>query len=119
MRPGNFKGRCTKIHIAKCSETARLYDAVQIACAKALDDNDGVAEIRCNVPLEDIEDGKFTTDFLCRKKNGDYMARECVWHKKLLLPRTAKLLDASREYWLRHGVTDWAIVVEKESAEDE
>ena len=25
---------------------------------------------------------------------------------------TAKLLDASRDYWLKHGVTDWGLVVD-------
>ncbi len=33
---------------------------------------------------------------------------------------TAKLLDASRDYWRRRRVTDWGIVVEKkETAEGE
>jgi len=42
--------------------------------------------------------------------------RECVYRKKLSLPRTAQQLDASRNYWLRHGITDWAIVIETEDS---
>ena len=41
------------------------------------------------------------------------MVRECVYRKVLTKPMTVRLLDASREYWLRHGVSDWAVVVEK------
>ena len=27
---------------------------------------------------------------------------------------TVKLLDASRDYWINHGVTDWGIVIDEE-----
>ena len=30
--------------------------------------------------------------------------------KEVAKPMTAKRLDASREYWFRHGITDWGIV---------
>jgi len=40
--------------------------------------------------------------------------RECVFRKKLSLPRTCKLLDLSREYWTKRGINDWAIVIEQE-----
>ena len=29
-------------------------------------------------------------------------------------PLTVKLLDASRDYWLRHGVTGWGLVIDEE-----
>jgi hypothetical protein len=32
----------------------------------------------------------------------------------LMKPLTVKLLDASRDYWLRHGVTDWGVVIDEE-----
>jgi hypothetical protein len=47
------------------------------------------------------------------------MVRECVFRKKLSLPRTCKLLDLSREYWRRRGIEDWGIVVEAEKKENE
>lgn len=43
------------------------------------------------------------------------MVRECVFRKFLMKPLTVKLLDASREYWLRHGVTDWGLVIDEEA----
>ena len=70
-----------------------------------------IKEIQCNVPLDSTEEGEFTTDFLCTKTNGDRMVRECVFRKKLSLPRTCKLLDLSREYWRRRGIEDWGILI--------
>ena len=52
------------------------------------------------------------TDFVCTKTNGDLMVRECISTKLLEKPLSMKLLDMSRTYWLRHGVTDWGIVVD-------
>ena len=113
MRQKNFKGgRCTKRKLKKCEEIAKTYDKIQTAYADVLDRDPNVKSIRCNVPLDDED---YMTDFLCTKQVGDLMVRECVFRSKLSLPRTCKLLDISREYWLKRGVTDWAIVVEKEN----
>ena len=46
--------------------------------------------------------------------NGDVMVRECVLRKHLAKPMTVKMLDISREYWLRHGVSDWGLVIDEE-----
>ena len=42
------------------------------------------------------------------------MVRECVFRKFLTKPMTVRLLDTSREYWLRHGISDWGIVIDEE-----
>lgn len=118
MRPLNIKDRCVKKKLKKCHEVARTYDKIQTAYADILDRAEGIESIKCNVVLEDLEEGEFTTDFLCTKTNGDLLVRECVFRSKLALPRTCKLLDASRDYWTRRGVTDWAIVVEKETSDE-
>ena len=120
MRPKNFKGgRCIKTKLKKWQEVARTYDKIQTAYADVLDKDKNIEVIKCNVLLENLEDGEFTTDFLCTKTNGDLMVRECVFRKKLSLPRTCKLLDASRKYWARRGITDWAIDVEEGESSDE
>ncbi len=111
MRKKNFKGRCEKRVISKCSEVCRTYDAIQYAYADLLQKSDEIKEIRCNVLL-DV--GEYTSDFVCTKTDGDLMVRECVFRKFLMKPLTVKLLDASREYWLRHGVTDWGLVIDEE-----
>lgn len=106
MRKKNFKGRCEKRIIGKCTEVCRTYDAIQYAYADLLQKSDEVKEIKCNVLLEGLEVGEYTSDFVCIKTDGDLMVRECVFRKFLTKPLTVKLLDASREYWLRHGVTN-------------
>ena len=42
------------------------------------------------------------------------MVMECVQRKYLQKPMTVKLLDISRDYWLKHGVSDWGIVIDAE-----
>lgn len=117
MRQKNFKGgRCTKRKLKKCEKIAKTYDKIQTAYADVLDRDQNVKSIRCNVPLDDEN---YMTDFLCTKQDGDLMVRECVFRSKLSLPRTCKLLDISREYWLKRGVTDWAIVIDKEDSNAE
>lgn len=112
MRPKAFKGKCTKKKLSKCHEVARLYDNLQIVYAEKLDSDPDIKEIFVNYHLQDFSEGEFTTDFLCIKTTGEYCIRECVYRKKLQLPRMCRLLDASRLYWLRRGIDDWAIVTE-------
>ena len=114
MRKKGFKGRCEKRVISKCKEVCRTYDPIQSAYADRLQEDDSIREFQCNVPLDD---GEHMTDFLCTKANGEIMVRECVQRKYLLKPMTIRLPDISREYWKRHGVEDWGLVVD--AAEEE
>ena len=111
----NFKGRCEKRVIVKCNEVCRTYDAIQYAYADILQASDEVKEIRCNVPLDGRDIDLYTSDFVCVRSDNDLMVRECVFRKLLMKPLTVKLLDASRAYWLRHGVTDWGLVIDEEA----
>lgn len=119
MRPLKIKERCTKKKLKKSDDVARTYDRVQTAYADVLDREEGILSIRCNVLMEGLKEGEFTSDFVCTKQNGDLMVRECVYRKRLELPRTCKLLEASRQYWACRGIEDWAIVVEKGGLTDE
>ena len=114
MRKKNYKGRCEKRVLSKCKEVCRTYDDIQSAYAELLQKSESITEIRCNVLLNSLESGEYTSDFVCVKTDGDMMVRECVNRKYLTKPMTVKLLDASRNYWLRHGVTDWGIVTNEE-----
>ena len=66
------------------------------------------------MPLDGLDFGEYTTDFLCILENGDIMVRECVSRDHLTKPMTAKLLDISRNYWLNRGVKDWGLVINAE-----
>lgn len=114
MRKKGYKGRCEKRQLAKCLEVCRTYDEIQNAYADVLQANTDISEIRCNVLLDGLELGAYTSDFVCVKSDGDLLVRECVSRKFLMKPMTVKLLDASREYWLRRGVTDWMVVTNEE-----
>lgn len=109
----NFKGRCEKRIVSKCVNVCRTYNAIQYAYADILQNNDYVKEIKCNVPLDGLEVGDYTTDFVCIKTSGELMIRECVFRRFLNKPMTVRLLDASRDYWLKRGVTDWGIVTDE------
>ena len=111
MRKKNFKGRCEKRTISKCEDVCRTFDPIQYAYADVLQASEEIKEIRCNVSLDGEE---YTSDFVCVKSNGDLLVRECVDRRFLTKPLTVKLLDVSRLYWLRRGVTDWGLVVNEE-----
>jgi len=115
MRKKNFKGRCEKRVLAKCADVCRTYDPIQYVYADLLSAEETVQEIRCNVPLDGTELEEYTTDFVCIRTDGDLMVRECVCRKHLAKPMTVRLLDMSREYWLRHGVIDWGLVIDEEA----
>ena len=114
MRKKNFKGRCEKRVLSKCTEVCRTYDPIQYTYADLLQASDEIKEIKCNVLLDGMEVWEYTSDFVCTKTNGDLMVRECVFRRLLMKPLTVKLLDVSRDYWLRHGVTDWGLVIDEE-----
>ena len=112
--------RNTKTHtvtykkkLSKCKTVLKAYSPLQFAYGNELENNCDIAEIKCNVPIEvsDIE-GNFTTDFYCIKIDGEAMVRECVYKEKLLKPYYIKTLDASRNYWLAKGITDWGLVLD-------
>lgn len=114
MRKKHYKGRCERRMLGKCEGVCRTYDAVQSAAADALQADSGIREIRCNVPLDGLEEGEYTSDFLCIRSDGDMMVRECVQRKYLTKPMTVRLLDISRQYWLRRGVTNWGLMIDAE-----
>ena len=115
MRKKNYKGRCEKQSLDKFTTICKTYDPIQTAYANILVENKDISEVRCNVIL-DGECSEYMTDFVCKKTDGDLMVRECIATKLLEKPLSMKLLDMSRTYWLRHGVTDWGLVVD--AAED-
>ncbi len=114
MRKKDYKGRCQKRALPKCTDICRTYDAIAYGYADMLQADANIQEIRCNVPLSGFSEGDYTSDFLCVKTDGDLMVRECVYRKLLTKPMTVKLLDASREYWFHRGVTDWGVVIDAE-----
>lgn len=114
MRKKNYKGaKVSKRVVAKCEGVCRTYDAIQYAYANLLSEAEEVKSFQVNVLLQGLEEGAYTSDFVITKADGNLMVRECVSRKHLTKPMTTKLLDASRNYWKSHGVSDWGIVIEE------
>lgn len=114
MRKKNYKGRCEKRKLEKCQDVCKTYDDIQYAYADILQKNKNIKNFKCNVLIDEADNSLYTSDFVCTKSNDDIMVRECVKRNLLVKPLTAKLLDISRNYWLRRGVTDWGIVTDAE-----
>lgn len=115
MKPKGYKRtRCEKRSMSKCADgVAQTYNVLESKYAETLEQNPDVKEFRCQFLLEGLEMGEYCSDFVVTKVDGDLMVWECVFRKHLTKPMTAKLLDESRNYWRRRGVTDWGIVVDK------
>ena len=113
MRNSNTKVRCEKRKLTKCNGIVKTYSEVQYVFADVLENDSTIKEFISNFPLTDfpLTDGKYTTDFYCTTISGEIVVYECVFRKHLTKPLTAKLLDASRNYWLRRGV-DWRLVID-------
>lgn len=114
MRNKNYKGRCEKRTLSKCQGICRTYDTIQYAYADQLQNDNSIKEFQCNVLMEGLQIGEYTSDFVCTKNNNDIIVRECVFRRLLDKPLTAKRLDASREYWAQRGVLDWGLVIDAE-----
>ena len=114
MQKKNFKGRCLKKQLSKCEGVCRTFSVLADAYAEALENNEEIEQIRCNVLMEGLTLGDYTTDFVCKKTNGDLLVRECVLRRSSRRPPTVKTLDESRKFWMQHGVKDWGIVIDEE-----
>ena len=118
MKKINYKGRCEKRKLSKCTDVCRIYSKIQSVFIDTLEADDGITSFECNVPLKGVAEDMYTTDIVAKKNNGSMMVRECVWRFNLNKPSYAKLLDMSRNYWLDHSVEDWGIVIEKEDPDE-
>ena len=111
MRKKNYKGRVTKRYLPKCNDICRTYDPIMTAYADLVSKMEEVEEFRCNVYLEGLTEGDYTTDFLVKMKDGTFMVRECVYRSRITKPMHYKLLELSRSYWLHRGIVDWGCVI--------
>ena len=70
----NYKGRCEKKTLTKCKEVCRLYNRIQKAYADRLETDGEIKEFTCNVLLDHLEVGEYSTDFVCWKTDGTLSA---------------------------------------------
>ena len=112
MYNSNTRSKTIKKKLSKCKNIFYAHSNLQFEYGINLDLNEDIVEIKCNVKLIGCELGdSYTSDFVCIKRSGEIMVRECVERSKLIKPLTCKMLDSSRKYWLSKGVDDWGIVL--------
>lgn len=112
MHNSNTRSKTLKKKLGKCKNIFYAHSNLQFEYGNNLDLNDDIVEIKCNVKLTGCELGdSYTSDFVCIKRSGETMVRECVERSKLTKPLTCKMLDSSRNYWLSKGIDDWGIVL--------
>lgn len=114
MMRKNPKCKCEKRSVTKAASVCRLYSKLQSAYLDILQKMDSIETIQCNVPLDGLSVGAYTSDFLCKCKDGSFLVRECVERKFLAKPMTIALLDASRDFWTKRGISNWGIVTNQE-----
>ena len=76
-----IKTRCVRKQMSKCKSVCRLYNKIQIAYADVLQDDNEIEEFKCNVLLEGLDIGEYTSVFVCTKTDGTLRVRECVFRK--------------------------------------
>lgn len=118
MRKKNQKIRCEKQRLPKVKGLCRTYDKVQTATAVYLSQREDIICIRCNVDSAVIDGKEYTTDFVCEMADGTLSVWECLYRRYITKPSNLKHLEASRTFWLKRGVKDWTIVVNKSSLDD-
>ena len=65
MRKKNYRGvGCTKRELGKCEGVCRTYDKIQTAFADILQANDNVVSFKCNVLLDELTEGEYTSDLV-------------------------------------------------------
>lgn len=98
--------------LKKCKKRFIAYNDTQWKYSYALEEDESIVDIIPNIKLLGLELGdNYTSDFLCSKKDKSLLVIECVDIRYILKPLTCKMLDASREYWLKKGVTDFRLVI--------
>lgn len=111
MRNKKVRVAVQKRKLSKCSTVCRTYSDLQFRYADMLEEREDVKEFDVNVPLESLSiEGEYTTDFLITRHDGTQFVRECILRNHLTKPLTAKMLDASRAFWLNRNIKDWGIV---------
>ena len=78
MYKKNYKGKCIKRKLSKCKDFCRTFSEIADVYAQKLEESEEILEIRCNVFLDGFEMGEYTSDFVCKRTNGELMVRECV-----------------------------------------
>jgi len=105
VKKKNYKGRCVKRTIAKSKKVCRTYDDIAFRYLYMLQEREDVEEIKCNVAIDLLELGEYTTDFVCVKTDGDLLDEYPSIHQFRYFYRKHKSLQ--NFYISRNGIKDY------------
>ena len=114
MRKKNYKGRAEKRMASKCADLCVTYDKLHKSLTDMLSEDKEIREFQCNVLMDGTG---YTSDVVAAAAcDGHLIVYECAYRKTLIRPSVGKMLDLSRNYWLKHGVLhgDWRLVIDAE-----
>lgn len=80
MRKANFKGKCQKRSLTKCKDVCRTYDDIQSAYADVLEQREDIVDFSCNVLLDGLDTGAYTSDLLVCKFHLLQDLLEVIWN---------------------------------------
>ena len=102
--------KCEKRKLEKVEGVCKTYGELMYKGADHLVSTSEVEMIKVNVPIKNPS-GDYTTDFYCEMRDGTVKVFECVERNKISLTckKMIRLLDESRNYWLRRGAK-WGII---------
>lgn len=113
MNVKNYKGRITKSTVPKVNGICKTYSPLQDAYVQILSKKEDIAEINCHFHLKGLmAEKQYTSDFVCKKRDGSLLVRETVLTSSLKRVNTAHLLELSQNYWAEKNVSDWGIVTD-------
>lgn len=72
MQIKKIKTKCTKQTLSRFDGIVKSYDDLQLAAAKWLSVNSDFVSIQSNVDCATVDGIGYTTDFLCKEKDGRY-----------------------------------------------
>ena len=105
LKNKNFKGRCEKRTFGKCKEVCKTYNPIQAAYAEMLQEDITIEKFNCNVPLDGLEIGDYTSDFVCTRTNGEIIVPQALAKAKDtdFARRIKRVLAEPRYFRLRGG----------------
>ncbi len=124
MQKYPYKKSRRRIDSPKCEGECVVYTRSEIlgklqeAVVRMLDIDPNIRSFQCHVLLEGLACGKYTSDIVYTTVDGETGVMECFSTTQLKKRESAVLMDESRNYWLRRGVTDWTLVINDEQAAD-
>lgn len=70
MRKKHYKGvKCVKRNLTKCEGACKTFDSIHYAFTDLLNESEDIISFRCNVLMEGLAEGEYTSDIVATKQD--------------------------------------------------